>query len=105
MTQTQMTTTAYSFGDIYIEGKWQAGSAARPLDVVSPWTGETIARIAAADASDVDRAFHAAARAQLAWAAKLPSERRDVFLRAARILESRRGEVVDWLVREAGSTL
>ena len=103
--QSTNTPPHYSFGDLYFDGKWQAGTAAKPLDVASPWTGEMIARIAAAAPADVDRAFHASVGAQRAWGARLPGERTEVFLRAARVLEARRGEIVDWLVREAGSTI
>src|SRR5277367_5482161 len=102
-TDAERTTTPYEFGNLYFEGRWQAGAAA-PLDVHDPWSSETIARIAAASATDVDRAFVAASRAQAAWAAKLPGEKAGVFLRAAQVMETRRREIVDWLVRETGST-
>lgn len=96
--------TDYSFRESYFEGKWQLGSSPTDVRVDDPWTGETIATLSAATAGDVDRMFRAAAAAQTAWAAKLPSEKADVFLRAAAIMEARREEIVRWLVREAGST-
>ena len=34
-----------------------------------------------------------------------PAERQKIMLRAAQILEDRRAEIVDWLVRESGSTV
>ena len=72
----------YRFVELYFEGRWQAGGAA-PIAVHDPWSGETIATIAAADRTDVDRAFRAAAHAQPGWAATLPGERAAVFARAA----------------------
>jgi aldehyde dehydrogenase (NAD+) len=96
--------TPYRFRELPFEGRWQPGGAP-PLEVSDPWSSETIARIAAANVHDVDRAFVAAAHAQPAWAARLPGEKAAVFLRAARVMEARRAEIVDWLVREAGSTL
>lgn len=35
----------------------------------------------------------------------LPGERAEVFQRAGRVMEARRDEIVDWLVRESGSTI
>jgi len=95
----------YRFHELYFEGRWQPGSAADPSDVRSPWSQETLARIAAASVEDVDRAYLFARRAQVSWAAKLPGERAEVFQRAAALMESRRDEIVNWLVHEAGSTL
>jgi hypothetical protein len=42
--------------------------------------------------------------AQVSWAARLPAERAAVMLRSASIMEARHGEIVDWLIRESGST-
>jgi aldehyde dehydrogenase (NAD+) len=96
--------TAYQFREQYIEGRWQPGGSA-PLPVVDPWSDETIATVAGASPDDVARAFRAAARAQHGWAAMLPGERATVLARAARIMEARQAEIVDWLVRESGSTI
>jgi aldehyde dehydrogenase (NAD+) len=97
-------TAPYRFGELYFEGRWQAGSAA-PLAVQDPWSGETIATIGGAARTDVDRAFRAAAHAQPGWAAMLPAERAAVFARATTIMEARQTEIVEWLVRESGSTV
>jgi hypothetical protein len=48
--------------------------------------------------------YHAAAKAQVSWAARLPAERAAVMLRSASIMEARHSEIVDWLIRESGST-
>ena len=95
----------YQFNELYFEGRWQAGSAGTGIDVQDPWSGETIARVTAANPADVDRTFQAARRAQVLWAAMLPGQKTQVFLRAAQVMETRRSEIVAWLVREAGSTL
>ena len=39
-----------------------------------------------------------------AWAALLPGERAAVMRRAAQVMEARQEEIVQWLIREAGST-
>ena len=93
----------YRFNELHFEGRWQPGAAA-PLAVLDPWSGETIAQIAGATTHDVDRAFEAASRAQPAWAALLPGQKTDVFLRCAAIMELRQTEIVEWIVRESGST-
>ena len=94
----------YTFDDLYLEGRWRPGTAA-PLDVINPWSGEPIARVAGASVADVDAAYDGARRAQRAWAAAIPGARARVFVEAARVMERRQGEIVDWLVREAGSTI
>jgi len=96
--------SVYRFAEQYIAGTWRSG-ASTPMPVHDPWTGETIATVAAADKHDVELAFSAAVHAQHAWAAMLPGERAAVFARAARVMEARQSEIVEWLVREAGSTL
>ena len=56
-----------------------------------------------ANAEDLDEAYRTAKQAQRDWAARLPSERADVMRRAARIMEARRDEIVDWHIRESGA--
>ena len=88
----------------FIAGKWREGRSGKRRADRDPFTGETLIEIPLANAQDVDDAYRAAAKAQRDWAARLPQERRDVIERAARILERRKAELVDWLIREAGST-
>ena len=76
-------------------------SSATRLD---PYNGEAVAEIALADQSDVDEAYQSAACAAPAWAAALPAERATVMLRSANIMRERRDEIIDWLIRKAGST-
>jgi aldehyde dehydrogenase (NAD+) len=98
-------TDVYAFGDLYFDGRWQPGAASTPLHVKSPWTGEPIGSIAAATPADVARAYEGAWRAQQAWAAAIPGFRARVFSDAARVMERRKAEIVEWLVRETGSTV
>lgn len=94
----------YAFGDLLIGGEWKSASTGRSFPVLNPWDGSEVARIAEAAMPEVEAAFAAAHRAQPDWARMLPGERAEVFLRAAAIMEARRSEIVDWLVREAGSS-
>ena len=88
-----------------IAGAWRAGSSGRHMEVVDPYTGQSLLRLALADRADLDAAYAKAAEAQVAWAATAPAERARVMLEAVRILDARREEIIDWLVRESGSTL
>ncbi|MEM5299723.1 aldehyde dehydrogenase family protein [Burkholderia sp. JPY481] len=94
----------YVFGELLIDGRWQAGSAGTLYKDVNPYTGETLLEVAEASVADVDAAYAAASRTQAAWAATLPGERAEVLRRAAAVLDVRHAEVVDWLIRESGST-
>jgi aldehyde dehydrogenase (NAD+) len=41
----------------------------------NPYSGVTLAETTMANHSDLDEAYHAAAKAQVSWAARLPAER------------------------------
>ncbi|MDQ0456766.1 aldehyde dehydrogenase family protein [Rhizobium paknamense] len=88
----------------YIAGQWVAGSEGTALLDHNPYDDAVLAEISQAGLADLDRAFAAAQQAQGQWAATAPSERASVFLRAVAILDSRRDEIIDWLIQEAGST-
>lgn len=90
------------FDGQYIDGAWRPGRQGSILKDTDPYSGETLAEIAMASESDLDEAYRAAARAQVAWAQKLPGERAAVLRRAADIVEARREEIVSWLIRESG---
>lgn len=104
-----MTTTAPSpyedFGLLPIAGTRREGAAGRRLEVTNPFSGETLLEIAMADHADLDEAYQAAANAQRDWAATGPGERAAVMHRAVAIFDARKDEIIDWLVRESGSTL
>lgn len=92
------------FDGQYINGVWRPGRRGRTLADTDPYTGERLAEIALADQSDLDAAYQAAAKAQPAWADRLPAERAGVLLQAIALMEARRDEIIDWLIHEAGST-
>jgi aldehyde dehydrogenase (NAD+) len=73
-------------------------------DDLDPYTNDVLVRIPLADERDLDEAFRAAASAQPQWYGMLPAERSAVLRRVAAIMEARREEIVQWLVRESGST-
>jgi len=95
---------ALRFGDQAIGGRWRRGRARRVLAVNNPYDGEPLVEIAQACVGDVDDAFQVARAAQPGWAAALPGERAAVLRRVAQRMEARHAEIVDWLIRESGST-
>ncbi|MAM09488.1 MAG: aldehyde dehydrogenase [Rhizobiaceae bacterium] len=101
----QTSSPAYDgFTGQYINGQWCAGSAMRELEDINPYDDSLLTRIAMAGRDDLDRAYEAARAAQKAWALALPKERAAIFQNAVGILDSRRAEIIDWVIRESGST-
>lgn len=101
------THTAKRYSDFegqFISGSWRPGKRGSTLKDHDPYTNQTIAELALANLSDLDEAYQAAEHSQPAWAQMLPEERERVMLRSAEIMQARHGEIIDWLVREAGST-
>ncbi|SHH27080.1 aldehyde dehydrogenase family protein [Geodermatophilus nigrescens] len=91
------------FDRMPIAGTWREGRSEKTAADTDPYTGETLTEIRLATADDLDEAYAAAREAQREWAARLPSDRADVLRRAARIMEDREDEIVDWHVRESGA--
>jgi aldehyde dehydrogenase (NAD+) len=93
------------FDEMPIGEIWRAGSSGTLSVDRDPYSGDTLVEIPLADAGDVDEACREAERLQPAWAAVRPPQRRNLMLRAAFVLEQRRDEVLNWLVKESGSAL
>ncbi|WLS00663.1 aldehyde dehydrogenase family protein (plasmid) [Shinella sumterensis] len=88
----------------FIAGKWVPGTEGKTALDRNPYDNNVLTEIAQASLADLDHAFAAAKTAQVEWARTLPSERTALFLRAVSVLDSRKEEVVGWLIRESGST-
>jgi vanillin dehydrogenase len=84
----------------YIGGEWI--ESAELFDDLDPYRGTVMARIPAGTRADAARAVDAAAAAFPAWAELPPAEKQTLFLRAADIVERRRGDIVDLLAAETG---
>ena len=63
--------------EIFYGGAWHRAQSGRTLEVINPATGESLGRVADADAADVDRAVRAARAAFPGWSALQPVERAD----------------------------
>lgn len=75
----------------------------RAIDVVSPSSGEVVHRYYSADIKDAKAAVDAAAEAFKSWRKTRPTERRDLFLKAAEIMDRRRDELRKYSMAETGS--
>ena len=92
------------FDTMPINGDWRPGRSGQTAVDRNPYTKDDIVTIPLADERDVDDGYRAAAASQRGWARTRPAERQAVLRRAAAIMEDRREEIVDWLIRESGST-
>lgn len=81
------------------------GEDVRPqksFDVVSPATGKAVHKCASASVADALAATEAAAGAFKSWRDLTPKKRRDIFLKAADIMQKRTQELVGYMVDETG---
>lgn len=74
--------------ELFIGGKFVAPHSRRYFETINPATEETLARVAEADAEDVDRAVKEARRAyEKVWRKLLPAERAKYIFRIARLIQ------------------
>ncbi len=79
--------------DLFIDGEFVAPAAGVYLDTINPASEKVLARVAQADATDVERAVQAASRAyQDVWSGMKPKERGKYIYRIARALQERARE-------------
>ncbi len=79
---------------LLIDGKWVDALSGKTFETVNPATGEVLARVAEADAADVDRAVAAARRAfERGWGESNPYHRARLLLKVADLIEQHRDEL------------
>ncbi|EGA90438.1 aldehyde dehydrogenase [Planococcus donghaensis MPA1U2] len=93
------------YSKIYIDGEWTTGSSDSQMKNTNPFTGEELVATQAADKSDLDKAYKAAAKAQVAWSKELPQKKQEVLEKALEVMQENKELIIDWLVKEAGSTV
>lgn len=74
----------------------------KSFDVVSPATGKVVHKCASATEADALAATNSAVAAFKAWRDLTPKKRRDIFLKAAAVMEKRNEELAANLVAETG---
>jgi aldehyde dehydrogenase (NAD+) len=90
---------------LLIDGELVPAGSGRSFEIVNPATGLTIAAAAEADATDVDRAVEAAARAQKAWRKRHPRERGALVAECGRRLNNHIEELARLVSLETGKAL
>lgn len=88
----------------YIAGEWQQGKDDGVNTDTNPFNGETLVEIQQANKHQLDQGYKAAATAQVQWAQVTPAERASLMHKVVDILDQRQDEIIDWLVKESGST-
>ncbi len=86
----------------FIDGAEVDAASGKTSDLLDPSTGEVFAQAPLSDASDVDRAVAAAARAFETWRDTTPSQRQLALLRIADAIEARAEEFVAAESRNTG---
>ena len=90
---------------MYIDGAWVESESGNRMEAVSPSTGEIIGTVPEGTRADARRAIGAANKAQRAWAAVSPFERRELLDRVADLIGKRRDELAGTLTLDQGKPL
>ncbi|HEX9643088.1 MAG TPA: aldehyde dehydrogenase family protein [Acidimicrobiia bacterium] len=90
---------------MFIGGKWVDTASGETFDDLNPYTGEVHARIPAGTREDARLAIEAAQAAFPEWSTSPPAMRRQIFLKAADIMERRSDELVKAMMEEVGGTI
>ena len=89
----------------YIDGEWVEGSSKEVVESIDPYTEDLYATVRAASAEDLDKAYESAKRHQKEWEKVSPFEKAGIIRKAIKIIEDRKEEITDILVKDAGSTI
>ncbi len=91
----------------YIDGKWVDAASGKKFETSNPYTGEPWARIPECDATDIDRAVQAAARAFESgpWASMTQTGRGKALRRIAGLIEKHAEHLAQIEVRDNGKLI
>ena len=90
---------------LYIDGEWLTAGTRRTHRVVNPATGGTLGELPLVDASDLERALHAAERGFRAWKRTTAEERARVLKAAGQLIRERVDHIARVATLEEGKTL
>ena len=90
---------------LFIDGRWRAAADGRRFAVENPATGEELAEVADAGATDVATAVAAAAAALPPWAARTAYERSAVLYEAHRLMTEQAEQLAQLMTAEQGKPL
>jgi succinate-semialdehyde dehydrogenase / glutarate-semialdehyde dehydrogenase len=91
--------------DLFIGGEWRPARGGDRFEVLDPATGESLARVADASASDALDALGAASAAQPGWAKRAPRERGEMLRKAFELMVARIEDLALLITLENGKTL
>lgn len=89
---------------LIIDNQHVGASSGATYSLLSPTSGATITRAAAATVEDAIRAADTAAVAFATWSQTGPTERRRILLKAADMLEAKTGEFIGVMAQEVGAS-
>ncbi|MFC7784646.1 aldehyde dehydrogenase family protein [Rossellomorea sp. GCM10028870] len=92
------------FDKLFINGEWVKGSSENMIPNKNPFDDTELVSIKAASKEDLDTAYKSAQKAQESWARELPQVKREVMEKAVRVVENNQELIIDWLIKESGST-
>ena len=95
----------YPHVQLYIDGHWREGAAARKLPVLNPATGEVMADLACAETADLEEAAEAANRGFEVWRKISAFDRYKMMRKAAQLLRDRVETVAQLMTLEQGKPL
>jgi succinate-semialdehyde dehydrogenase/glutarate-semialdehyde dehydrogenase len=90
---------------LFVDGEWLSGGGRAGQNIVSPATGESIARLPHASKADLDRALESAQKGFEAWSKVSPIDRSKVLRKTAALLRERAEEIATGATLEQGKTL
>ncbi|MGW2169524.1 aldehyde dehydrogenase family protein [Streptomyces sp. NPDC001705] len=91
---------------LLIDGESVPAASGQTLTTVNPSTGEILARLAAGDQADIDRAVHAARKAfNGQWSTWSPYQRQALLTRIAQVLDERFEELIQIEALDMGAPL
>jgi acyl-CoA reductase-like NAD-dependent aldehyde dehydrogenase len=88
---------------LIIDNKPQDATDGRSFERLHPLSGDLVTRAAAATVADAIAAVDSAATAFTTWSQSGPSERRNILLKAADIMERRTPELIEAMMQEVGA--
>lgn len=94
-----------SYDKQFIGGEWRTGTGSAVMENCNPFSGEVLYTYRSAGPDDIDAAYKAAAAAQPAWEALLPSQKQALFLNFIEVVKKRKEEFFEVLLKESGSFL
>ena len=95
----------YPHVQLYIDGHWREGAAARKLPVLNPATGKVMGELACAETADLEEVAEAANRGFDVWRKISAFDRYKMMRKAAQLLRDRVETVAQLMTLEQGKPL